>query len=181
MLTLSDLSRIFVMASVDESDIGKVAVGQPVTISADAFPGRRMEGKVVQIATRGVNASNVVTFDVKIEVLSDNKALLKPEMTANVEVVAAEKTDVLLVPVEAVTRQRGRQTVQVVASAGAAPQEREVQTGINDGAKVEIVKGLAEGEAVVLNKSADSKWKGGQGQRPGGPPGPMLMGGPPRR
>jgi RND family efflux transporter MFP subunit len=178
-LTVSDLSRLFVIASVDESDIGKVAGGQKVTVTADAFAGRRFAGQVVQIATRGVNASNVVTFDVKIEVLSDNKALLKPEMTANVEVVAAEKADVLLVPVEAVARQRGKQTVQVVAAAGAAPAEREVETGINDGTKVEILKGLAEGETVVLNKAADSRWKGGNQQpRPGGP---MMMGGPPRR
>jgi multidrug efflux pump subunit AcrA (membrane-fusion protein) len=148
-----------------------------VTVTADAFTGKRSRGKVVQIATRGVNASNVVTFDVKIEVEDRNKALLKPEMTANVEVVAAEKADVLLVPAEAVSRQRGKQTVQVVASAGAAPEEREVETGINDGAKVEILKGLAEGETVVLNKAADSKWTGGnQGPRP-----PMFMGGPPRR
>ena len=109
------------------------------------------------------------------------KELLKPEMTANVEIVAAEKDDVVLVPAEAVARQRGKQVVKVVASPGAAPEEREVEIGVNDGTKVEIVKGLAEGETVVLNKSADSRWKGAQqGQRPGGPP-PMMMGGPPRR
>jgi HlyD family secretion protein len=183
VMTISDLSHIFVVASVDESDIGKVKRDQSVVVTADAFAGRRFQGQVVQIATRGVTASNVTTFDVKIEVTSENKSVLKPEMTANVEIVAAEKADVLLVPVEAVSRQRGKQTVQVVpAAAGAAPEEREVETGINDGAKMEIVKGLAGGETVVLSKSADSKWKGGQQQqRPGGPPGPMLMGGPPRR
>jgi HlyD family secretion protein len=173
-LTVSDLSRLFVMASVDESDIGKVAVGQPVVVTADAFPGRSFRGKVMQVAARGVNASNVVTFDVKIEVLSENKALLKPEMTANVEIVAAEKADALLVPVEAVARQRGKQTVRMLAAPGAEAQEREVETGINDGAKVEILKGLAEGETVVLNKAADSRWMGSAQPRP---PGPMFMGG----
>ncbi len=70
-LTLSDLSHIFVLASVDESDIGRVRVGQKVRITADAYSGRTFLGKVVRIATRGVNLSNVVTFEVKIEVLSE--------------------------------------------------------------------------------------------------------------
>lgn len=218
-LTISDLSRIFVVASVDESDIGRVAGGQRVTVTADAFPGRRFAGRVVQIATKGASASNVVTFDVKIEVLDpqepsapaeaparrdpgrdagearsgpgpaagrdrggsfggeSSKSLLKPEMTANVEIVAVEKDDVLLVPAEAVSRQRGKRNVQVIASPGAAPQEREVEVGINDGTKVEVLRGLSEGETVVLNKAADSKWTGGQGSRQGGPPPPMFMGG----
>src|SRR5262249_12618539 len=86
ILSLSDLSHIFVLASVDESEIGSVAIDQQAVITVDAFPGRRFRGKVVRIATRGVNVSNVVTFEVKIEVLGENKTLLKPEMTANVQI-----------------------------------------------------------------------------------------------
>jgi HlyD family secretion protein len=62
-LVLSDLGRLFVLASVDESDIGKVELGQPARITADAFPGQDFRGEVVRIATRGVNTSNVVTFE----------------------------------------------------------------------------------------------------------------------
>ncbi|MCX6999121.1 MAG: efflux RND transporter periplasmic adaptor subunit [Candidatus Sumerlaeota bacterium] len=62
VLTLSDLSRIYVLASVDESDIGKVDEEQDVLITADAYPEKFFSGKVVRIATKGVNASNVVTF-----------------------------------------------------------------------------------------------------------------------
>ncbi len=231
VMTLSDLSRIFVVASVDESDIGKVAVGQPVTVTADAFPGKRFDGRVVQLAVRGVNSSNVVTFDVKIEVLDGGqgasagagehgsrreggpdprgasrhpgspdsgsaaegrrragesggaeapsgagaspKSLLKPEMTANVEIVAAERTGVLTVPAEAVARQGGRHVVEVVR-AGGARETRDVEVGISDGLKTEVKSGLSEGEAVVLKKNAaDSRWKAEQG----GPRPPMMMGG----
>jgi HlyD family secretion protein len=70
ILTLSDLSHIFVLASVDESDIGRVAVGQPVIITADAYKELGFRGKVVRISKRGVNSNNVVTFEVKIEVLT---------------------------------------------------------------------------------------------------------------
>ena len=111
VLTLSDLSHVFVYATVDESDIGRVAIDQPVTITADAFPGTRFRGKVVRIATKGVNLNNVVTFEVRIEVISENKGKLKPEMTANVQIVAGERNNVLVVPSAAVTRKQNTYTV----------------------------------------------------------------------
>lgn len=162
VLTLSDLSRIFVLASVDESDIGSLAVGQPASITADAFPRKRFRGKVERIAMRGVNVSNVVTFEVKIEVLGENKSLLRPEMTTNVEIVTAEREDTLLVPAEAVSRQRGKHSVQVRKADG-SQEERAVETGIADDTRQEILSGLQEGEEVVLNKSAgESRWKKGE-------------------
>jgi HlyD family secretion protein len=173
ILTLSDLSQIFVVASVDESAIGKVKLDQPATITADAYPGKTFKGKVVRIATRGVNVSNVVTFEVKIEVTSEQKALLKPEMTANVEILAAAKDDVLQVPVEAIVRKgRGSQVATVVKDDG-TKEEVPVVTGLNDGNKVEVVEGLTEGQTVVVNKgAANSRFSGGPGgNRPVGIPG----------
>ena len=77
VMVLSDLTRLFILASVDESDIGKVKLGQKVVITADSFPGKRFFGKIERIATKGVNISNVVTFEVKIEVQGTDKQLLK--------------------------------------------------------------------------------------------------------
>lgn len=176
LLTLADLSRIFVLATVDESDIGGVQVGQSVMVTADAFPGKRFPGKVVRVAPKGVNASNVVTFEVKIEVLGPSKALLRPEMTANVEILIEEKEDVLLVPAEAVARQRRDRVVLVVGADGAV-EERTVEVGIQDGTRVEITKGLSEGETVQVRKSeAESAWRR---ERPQGPTNPLVPG--PRR
>ncbi|MFA6133149.1 MAG: efflux RND transporter periplasmic adaptor subunit [Phycisphaerae bacterium] len=169
ILTISDLSRVFVVASVDESEIGKVKEGQEAVITADAFPGKAFSGKVVQIAVKGVSASNVVTFEVKIEVTGQQKAMLKPEMTANVEIVAAQREGVLTVPVDAVTR-KGHKFIAMLAK-GEASEERAVELGINDGLKTEVVSGLAEGDTVTFRKSdANSKWSGG-GQR-------VMIGGP---
>lgn len=185
VLSMSDLSRIFVLASVDESDIGRVAVGQSAAIIADSFPGVTFFGKVIRIATKGVAVSQVVTFEVKIEVTSDNKHLLKPEMTTNVTITAQEKSDALLVPTEAVMRRGGRQTVVVEKDDGTT-EVRPVDTGINDGFRVEITKGLTDGETVIARRGeVQSRWRGGQGG-PGGPGGPggaqrmMMMGGPTR-
>jgi HlyD family secretion protein len=182
VLTLSDLSQIFVLASVDESDIGKVCLGQPAVITADAYPGKKFEGKVVRIATKGVNLSNVVTFEVKIEVLGETKSLLKPEMTANVEIIAAAKDSTLLVPVEAVVRKAGgRQVVTCVKDDGAT-EDVPVTVGITDGTMTEIAGGLAEGRTVVVQKGgADSKWSANQKQGGSTSRGMMFPGGPPRK
>ena len=180
-LTLSDLSRVFVLAAVDESDIGKVALDQVVTVTVDAFPLKEFKGKVVRIAAKGVNLSNVVTFEVKIEVTGQAKELLKPEMTANVkEILIAEKSDVLLVPCEAILRKgRGKQVVTLIKE-GAENEEVVVETGISDLTKTEIVKGLSEGQTVLIHKdAAESKWAGSQ-RPPGGAVRGTMMGGPRR-
>lgn len=160
-MTMSDLSRIFVLAAVDESDIGNVALDQPVNITVDAFPGKRFPGRVMRIATKGLNNNNVVTFEVKIEVLSDFKALLKPEMTANIEIVAAKKDNAVLVPVESVMRKKGQQVVTIVD--GINRVERPVETGLTDGVKVEILSGVNDGDKVAVYQSdSNSRWRGGQ-------------------
>jgi HlyD family secretion protein len=182
-LTLSDLSRIFVVAAVDESDIGKVALGQAVTVTVDAFPLKEFKGTVVRIAAKGVNLSNVVTFEVKIEVTGNAKELLKPEMTANVkEILIAEKSDVLLVPCEAIVRKgRGKQIVTLVKE-GAENEDVTVETGITDGTKTEVVTGLTEGQTVLVRKGAlETKWAGAQKGPGGGAVRGTMMGGPPRR
>jgi HlyD family secretion protein len=174
VLTLSDLSRIFILASVDESDIGRIALKMPVAITADAFPDKQFRGEVTRIAPKGVNASNVVTFEVKIEVLGKNKALLKPEMTANVEVIVAEKDTALLVPAEAVSRS-GKERVAVVVREDGTQEERPVEVGIADGIQVEIASGLERGETVLVRKGeGESAWRTGQSRGPGGP---MMFGG----
>jgi len=172
LLTLSDLSRLFVVASVDESDIGVVKVGQSASITVDAFPDDRFFGKVVQIATQGQNVSNVVTFEVKIEVLSPNKDLLKPEMTASVDIVAGEKDDALLVPSEALYRKKGQQFVALAGPNGEAGEEKPVEVGIDNGIEAEILGGLSEGEKVTLEVKKLAQPGSG---RPGGPPMMMMM------
>jgi len=179
LMTLSDLSKIYVVGSVDESDIGVVQVGQPSAITVDAFQDEKFDGKVVRIATQGAIASNVVTFEVKIEVVSPNKRLLKPQMTANVEIIADEKDDALYLPSEAVYRKKGQRFVALPGS-GPSPEERPVKVGIDNGIQAEILSGLNEGEKVLSETKSLAK----QGaSKAGGPPGSpmMMMGGGGRR
>jgi RND family efflux transporter MFP subunit len=166
-LVISDLSRVFVLAAVDESDIGQVLPGQRVKVTVDAFRNREFAGEVARISPRGVNVSNVVTFEVKLEVTARDKGLLRPEMTANVEILIDERTDALLAPTDAVFRRAGKSWVTVQAADG-SKSDREVKGGISDGRRTEILSGLSGGETVLV-LGTDSKWNG-QGQRPGGPP-----------
>jgi len=158
ILTISDLSRIFVIASVDESDIGKIKLGQKAKITVDSYPDELFSGQVVQIATRGVNISNVVTFEVKIEVVGKNKSLLKPEMTANVQIIAMEKAGVLLIPNEAVEFSSEGPKAQVIWPDGKI-ESRSLTLGLDNGEVAEVIAGLREGEKVCLHSGqVQSRW-----------------------
>ena len=94
-------------------------------------------------------------------------------MTTNIEIVSAEKNSTLLVPSDSLVRKAGKMTVTVVTPGG--NQDREVEVGINNGQKAEILSGLSEGETVIVNRNlADSKWRspanvGGRMMPPGLP------------
>lgn len=160
VMTLSDLSRIFVLASVDEADIGFVKLGQTADITADSYPGKHFKGVVDRIAAVGVNVQNVVTFEVRIEVLDDDKTLLKPEMTTNVHIIVADKTDVLMVPIGAILRAKGETFVTLANPDGTPGMEVPVTVGISDNRDIEIAEGLKAGDTVVVQSlAADSRWR----------------------
>ena len=92
-----DLTKMQVITSVDEADIGQVEAGQKVTFSVDAYPSRIFKGMVAQIRNAPQTVENVVTYDVIIEVKNPDLKL-KPGMTANVSTIVAEKKDVLRIP-----------------------------------------------------------------------------------
>jgi multidrug resistance efflux pump len=85
LLTLSDLSRVFVSASANASQFGQIKAGQPAIVKTEACPNITFTGRVIRVAPRGTAAGPDVSFDVKIEILSENRTLLKAEMPACVE------------------------------------------------------------------------------------------------
>ena len=176
LMILSDLSRIFVNASVDESDIGKIKVGQTTIITADAYPGKRFFGKVVRIAMKGLNTQNVVTFEVKIEVTGEGVKLLRPEMTANVSIQADHRDEALLLPNEVIQFDRKGYFVELDSKdpTTTTKTKQRIEIGITDGLNTEILAGLEEGDEVCVPDLAQSRWsqgmagQGGQGGQRGG-------------
>ena len=150
LMILSDLSRIYVEASVDESDIGKIEVGQEAQIRVDAFPQERFRGRVERIAAQGRLVSNVVTFEVKIEVLGRNKEKLKPQMTANVDILVAKSENTITLPTQAIQSDPEGIFVMVPGTEPGSTVHRPVEVGLDDGMSVEIVSGLSEGEEVLI-------------------------------
>lgn len=175
LMMLSDLSRLFVLASVDESDIAKIKKGMPVELSTDALGEKKFKGVVDRIAPRGKTVQNVVTFDVRVELLGPEKAMLKPEMTMAVKFLLQRKKGVVLVPLMAI-QQNGPESFVLM------PQKNEngenlsksIRIGMTNGQDVEILSGLKEGDEIVLpiqGDQSESQWRqgGGQGgQRPQG-------------
>lgn len=169
LMTLSDLSKLYVNANVDESDIGKVKTGQGAIITADAFPGKRFVGKVMRIASKGVINSNVVTFEVKIEVTGEGIGALRPEMTANVTIQAERREKALLLPNEAIQYDRRGYFVEVVGDDPTTRTMSRVSIGITDGLNTEVLEGVEEGQQVALPAVLQSRWVQGQQAQQGGP------------
>ncbi len=165
IMVVSDLGRIFVLASVDESDIGVVKAGQKAVIKADAYPKELFMGEVQRIAPRGTVNSNVVTFEVKIEIGSPNKNLLKPQMTTTSEIMTESRKNVVAVPSDCVYRSNGGEMVTVLTASG--KEERAVKTGIGDGQNIQIVSGLSAGEKVLVQKAKNGNWSNNRGPMPG--------------
>ncbi|MHB8766567.1 MAG: efflux RND transporter periplasmic adaptor subunit [Deferrisomatales bacterium] len=160
LLKIADLSRLYVKLSVDEVDIARLRPGQPSRVAADALPERSWAGRVEQIAPVGVEEQKVVQFTVRVSVEGDGAGLLRPGMTANVEVETARSDATLWVPRDALDPDGA--TVQVAASGGEEPAERRVVTGLRDAHRVEIREGLAAGERVVLRPAGGGgPWRRG--------------------
>lgn len=154
IMTLMDLSKIFILATVDESDIGGVIVGQNARVKVDSFPSQTFEGRVVRIAVQGVEESKVVTFEVKVEIVDDEKHLLKPLMTGNVTLVLQQRDDVLVVPQGAISR-RGDGAYVTLADGS----EKKIVIGVEGLENVEVIEGLNQGDIVQVNAAfIDSRW-----------------------
>lgn len=167
LIIVADLDRLQVDAFVDETDIGRVNLGQPAEVIIDAYPNRPFHGRVVKIASGATMQQNVVTYDVTIA-LTNPGHLLKPDMTATVNTTVAHRKDVLAIPVDAVRPGVKGSTVAVMTTGpGGQPQFRtvNVRTGVSDGEHAEILEGLNEGDTVVVSGQIP-----GQSQGPGGPP-----------
>ncbi|MCB4756947.1 MAG: efflux RND transporter periplasmic adaptor subunit [Elusimicrobia bacterium] len=146
MFALSD--DLIVVAQVDESDIGRIKVGQRALITLDAFPNKKIEGNVFQISREGVNTSNVITYDVKIRP-TRVPDYFQSEMSANIEVIIKRKSSVLCLPMTAVME--SDDGVRYVYKGDPNHPEREpITVGIDNGKNVEILSGVNEGETVFF-------------------------------
>lgn len=150
---LTDLSQYHVEGTVDEIDIGRVATGQPVTVTLDALPGESLSGQIEEIANTAQMDTGVVSYRVSIH-LGPTPAPLRVGMTANVDIVTEERTDILLVPNRFVRIERTTGQTYVEKLIAGAVQSVEIQTGQRDEFYSEVMAGLEEDDIVVLIKES---------------------------
>jgi HlyD family secretion protein len=146
---LTDLSSYHIDVVVDEIDIGRVAVGQQVTITLDALPGETLAGQIEQIAQTAQLDSGVVSYKVRVN-LEPSDAPLRAGMTANVDIVTERRQDVLLVPNRFISIDRLTGRTFVDRLIGQEIQPIEIQTGLRDETYSEALAGLEAGDIVVL-------------------------------
>ena len=153
VMTIGDTTRVYVQGKVDESDIGKVYLGQAARIKVESFKDKTFSGKVTKIAPLGVEKDNVTTFEVRVSI--DNPGgELKANMTANAEIILDEHKNVLTVPEQAVLYDKDRNATIEVPDPKAKNGRRVVpiKAGISNGTKTEVLAGLSPGETVILQQ-----------------------------
>ncbi len=150
LMTLGDMAEVFFEGRVDETDIGKIFVGQQARVKVDAYRDRPFPGKVLRIAPLGEEEDNVIGFEIRVSI-ADPEQILRAQMSANAEIIIEEKEDILLIPENAVVYGKDRNTFAEVYDPAEENQSRRVQIeiGISDGTTTELVSGLPEGETVI--------------------------------
>ena len=164
-LIANDLSKMQILANVDESDIGQIQVGQPVTFTVQAYPNRTFKGTVQQVRLQSTTQDNVVNYTVVIGVDNPDGKLL-PGMTATVSFLTGSATNALIVPNAAL---RFRATPEMMAAAGFG-QGRRQGAGNSTSANGVSRTGASTGAAMGGRGSfgGGQRWSGAAGGQPGG-------------
>jgi HlyD family secretion protein len=153
VMTIGDTTQVYVQGKVDESDIGKVYMGQPARIKVESFKDKTFYGKVTKIAPLGVEKDNVTTFEVRVSI--DNPGgELKANMTANAEILLDEHKGVLTIPEQAVVYDKDRNASVEVPDSKQKNGRRKVaiKAGISNGTRTEVLSGLKQGDTVILQQ-----------------------------
>lgn len=151
IMTLGDLSEVYVKGKVDETDIGKVYLGQPARITVESFKDQSFTGHVTKISPLGTEKDNVTTFEVRVSISNESRKL-RAMMTANAEIILEEHKDVLTVPEGAIIYAKDKSTAVEIPDGAAKTGKRRVpvKTGISNGARTELIAGLHAGQQVIL-------------------------------
>ncbi|MGC8991626.1 MAG: efflux RND transporter periplasmic adaptor subunit, partial [Verrucomicrobiia bacterium] len=151
IMTLGDLSSVYVRGEIDESEVGRIKEGLPVRTTIESYPGEQFAGTVTRIAPMGREQNNVTTFEVRVSI-PNPEGKLRVNMSANAEIVLEERTGVLLVPELAVVYDKEKHPWVQVADASEKAGFRKVPVviGISNGQKAEVIEGASESVQLVL-------------------------------
>lgn len=148
LVTVLDPLMLEMWIYVDETDIGRVSLGQKVEYTVDTYPEKIFHGKIEKIYPQPVVKDNIVYYLSIVRIDKTDARFLKPEMTTHVKIVFDEKSDVLTVPNAAIKFEKGKQVVYKVYDRDKI-EKVEVKIGIRGEGKSEVISGIKENEIVA--------------------------------
>ena len=153
LMKLADITKMVAKAKINEVNIARVQVGQPVTVHLDAIPGSLFEGTVTVIAPQGEKDESIVTYEVTIEI--ENVGLsLRPMMTANIDILTDDLDNVITIPLETLQSEEGDDVVYVEEDGKRV--RRKVRVVLRTDSEAVVVQGLEEGDRVILPSYTES-------------------------
>ncbi len=165
LLSVADMSTLIVQVDLNQIDVAKVKLGQSVTLTLDALPGKKYQATITRIAPASTQpkGKDVDVFPVEATLVKTDDAI-KPGMTADVRIHIETKPKVLSLPIEAVVKEQGKSYVTRVTAGKDGKQESkkiEVKTGARNDRDVEIASGIAEGDKILIKpgSAADNEMK----------------------
>jgi RND family efflux transporter MFP subunit len=157
LLTIGDLSTLIVRSELNQIDIAKIALGQEVTLTFDALPGKKYQARVTKSAPAAVKpkGKEIEVFPVEAT-LVDADPSIKPGMTADVRFQIETKPNVFAVPIEAVVKESGKAYVNkiVLADGREKTEKTEVTVGARNDRELEVAAGLSEGDKLLINPAS---------------------------
>ena len=150
VIVLSD--HLIVRAQVDETDIGKIKLGQNAIVSLDAYPDTKIKATVEHIYYESKTVNNVTIYEVDL-MPQEESPLFRSGMNTSVDFIEQSKENTLLLPLEAVHREKDENFVLIKQNGDKEPVKRSVKLGISDDKNVEIVSGLDMNDKILI-KSA---------------------------
>jgi RND family efflux transporter MFP subunit len=154
LAAIADPSARRVRIRIDEPDLPRIAAGQKLTVTFDGLPGRRWEGRVVEVAAGLREEGGRHVGDVSGQIV-DREALLPGNASVNVSIVTAERPGALVIPRAAVFRDGPRRLVFALESGKA--RQRVVSIGLLGPTEAEVTGGLRDGDRVILPGAAPLK------------------------
>lgn len=161
IVTLVNPERIYVLATIDEVDVGRLKLGQPVSITIDAFPGEKFSGSIGRISPI-VSGGKLETRTTDVWIYFSKKdPRLKPGMSADIEILITTLNNVLSVPSQCVVEREGKKQIFLAEGKNPGPNARAiarlrpVETGETNWSYTQITKGLATGEYVITTPEAE--------------------------
>ncbi|HEY3498060.1 MAG TPA: efflux RND transporter periplasmic adaptor subunit [Polyangiaceae bacterium] len=152
--SVADMNDLVFLGTVDESEVGKIKVGMPVSITVGALGDQRFQGALEYIAPKGVAKDGTIQFEVRAKLEIQPGTFVRANYSANADIILERKDQVLAISENVVKFDEGKAIVEIEKG----PQQferREVKLGLSDGIDVEVVSGVAPGSTLKVQDGSD--------------------------